>query len=260
MDCKALIDNYVAGLGEKFACQVLGDRLQIITPYTYPDNDLISVFVLDSGDGRVSVTDLGETIRHLDSQGFDTSARRRQYVIEQIAHKARVTLSRGRLIREGNLSDFSELMLDVISASKGVADMIYSARTYEPASFKEEVADWMKEACLAVETGVRETGESQSQYTVEFRISVGSHKILAQTISPPDSGNVRAKVNAVFRQWSDISAKRPKVTILNDVDYSWRDEDRRVLEMKSLVAGWKERGSVESTIASAPERWAARAS
>src|ERR1700752_2106914 len=125
MECRELVEKYIGTLKEGFKCIANENRLRVVTPYVYPDNDLIEVFIEDLPNGRVRVTDLGETFRHLHSQGFDIAASpKRKFLAETIASRVEVELNRGRLSKTGPAGRVGDMMLDLLVASKGIADLI----------------------------------------------------------------------------------------------------------------------------------------
>ena len=60
MECWEIIDKYISGLRKGFHCVPGDKRLRIITPYLYPDNDLIEVFIEDLGSGVLKLQTLGK--------------------------------------------------------------------------------------------------------------------------------------------------------------------------------------------------------
>src|SRR6266542_2055717 len=60
----------------------------ITTPFLYPDRDNIEVFLQELADGRVLLSDLGQTMMKLASYGFDpdaNSTRRRAMIFQVVA-------------------------------------------------------------------------------------------------------------------------------------------------------------------------------
>ncbi len=238
IDYHGLVEKYVASLKEGFKCVPSGKRLRIITPYPYPDNDLIEIFVEALQDARVEVTDLGETLRHLHSQGFDvTSSPKRGFLAETVASRVGVGIINGRLSKTGPMEKSGDLMLDVIVASRGISDLIYTSKTYEPATFFEEVKEFFQENHFTIEQKVKITGTSGKRYSADFRILNGRESYL-QTLSPKQSQGVKGKVDATFRLWSDYNNSSKKVSLLNDIDFEWQQHDAVLLGRISKVAYW----------------------
>lgn len=244
LNCQQAIEGYVTNLKEGFSCLSTEDRLRIITPYLYPDNDLIEIFVEELPSGQIRVTDLAETLRHLHARGFDVfESPKRRFMMETIASRAGVDIFRGQLTKTGDISQVGDLLLDVIITARGVSDLIYTSKTFEPAAFLEEVEDFLRINELPVEPKVKLVGMSGRSYTVHFRVTIGLPRFL-QALSPVAVAGLKPKVDATVRMWVDCNhdlTPERKVTILNDVDFEWRLYDINILERLSTVKYWTRR-------------------
>ena len=232
-------------LGEEFRCLTLDSRIQVITPYVYPDNDRIEVFVEEPSIGLVRVTDLGETLRHLLAQGFDLSrSSKRHEMAETVADGVGVKLVRGELLREGGVDKLGELLLDVIVSARGVSDLIYTSRTYEPATFLEEVGGFLRDSDIQFDLDCKIKGESGKLYTVNYRLLKGATSLYLHTLSPGNRGGIKRLVDSTVRMWVDCNGslgKRSKFSLVNDVDYAWGAPDIAILERLSNVGHWSRR-------------------
>lgn len=252
LSCAEITDRYVKSLHGNFRCLPLERRLRIVTPYLYPDNDLIEVFVEEPTQGRIRVTDLGETLRHLHSQGFEVSGTpKRKHMAETIATGVGVDVVRGELIKEGTVDEIGDLLFDVIVAARGVADLIYTSRTYEPPTFAQEVGKFLQDHQVEYEPGVKITGESGKIYTVDFRL-MQANKYL-HTLSPRQIGALQPVVNRVFRIWVDCNGRlgrATKVSLLNDIDFEWKQPEVALLGRVSIVGYWSRREELLPTLRS----------
>ncbi len=126
LTCQEAIEGYLATLQKGFSCAPMENKLRIITPYLYPDNDLIEIFVEELPSGQVRTTDLTETLRHLHARGFDVfDSPKRRFMVETIASRTGVELVQGQLAKIGEPSQVGDLIFDVIVAARGVSDLIY---------------------------------------------------------------------------------------------------------------------------------------
>jgi len=243
LSCAEVARKYVETLSDEFRCLPLERRLRIITPYLYPDNDLIEVFIEEPTPDRVRVTDLGETLRHLHAQGFDMSnTPKRKHLAETIASGTGVDVVRGELVKEGTIDELDELLFDLLAAARGVSDLIYTSRTYEPALFTEEVGRFLQEHQVHYEAKVKLTGQTGKTYTIDFRLPERNKYL--HTLSPGQIASLQPVVNRVFRIWSDCNGelgRRSKVSFLNDVDFEWRQPEVALLERVSIVGYWSRR-------------------
>ncbi len=236
MECESVIRGYLEKIKAEFTCEPSDGRLKLITPYLYPDNDLVEVYVEELPNGRVRVTDLGETTRHLHTQGFDVFASpKRKFIAETTASRVNALFENGVIKKEGTLEELGPMLFDVIVAARGVADLIYTSRAYEPAPFVDEVAEFLKEHQFHFEQRVPVRGTSGREYRVAFWVKPS---VYLQPISAEFQRALKPRVDAVLRMWVDIDRKALKFTVLNDVDFSWPEPDPILLSRFSRVFRW----------------------
>ena len=215
--------------------------MRVVTPYLYPDHDQIELFVRERGN-KVVVSDLGETLRHLETLGLEViSNQKRWFQMQHIVTGLRVQVQDSIILKESSKEDVGETIFDVLAACKAVADLIYSTRAYEPATFEDEVAEYLEEGNLELERRVKIVGESGTKYTVSLQVPVGQKVALIETLSPKSSAGVRGQVNAAFRMWSDVNHGVRKFSFLNDEIFVFRQEDLLLLQRVSSVHRWTAR-------------------
>lgn len=249
MTCEELISSYFTTLQGSFTClPSAGKRLRIVTPYLYPDHDQIELFVHEKDD-KVIVSDLGETLRHLETSGMEViSNQKRWFQMQRIVTGVQVQVRESVILKESSKENVGEAIFDVLAACKAVADLIYSTRAYEPATFEDEVAEYLKEGNLEVERRVIVLGESGTKYTVNLCVPMRQKTALIATLSPKTSGGVRTQVNATFRMWSDINHGARKFSLLNDEMFTFRQEDLLLLQRVSFLRRWTARQELLDTL------------
>ncbi len=248
MECKEVIEEYISGLKEGFKCISTEKRLRIITPYLYPDNDLIEIFIEELSNNRLKITDLGETFRHLHSQGFDVySSPKRKFLVETIASRLNVKISDGNLVSITETDKIFDAVFDIITASRGISDLIYTSKTYEPGAFFDEVKDFLVENEFKVESKVKIRGLSNKNYTVDFKILNGKVSYL-QTLSPKNIWGVKGKVDATVRMWLDFNEEYKKICLLNDIDFLWKEPDLNILNRVSDIKLWSKKEDLISIL------------
>ena len=242
MNCEELISSYLATLQGGFSCLPSArERMRVVTPYLYPDHDQIELFVREKGN-KVVVSDLGETLRHLETLGMEViSNQKRWFQAQRIATGVHAEIKDGVILKESPKENVGETIFDVLAACKAVADLIYGSRAYEPATFEDEVAEYLEEGNLKPKREVMIVGESGTKYTVDLQVHAGQKKALIETLSPKSSAGVRGKVNAVFRMWSDVNHGSSKFSVLNDETFVFRKEDLLLLQRVSFVHRWTAR-------------------
>lgn len=251
MTCEDIVKDYLNTLEAQFACLPASKgRLRVVTPYLYPDHDQIELFIRESSDGVV-VSDLGETLRHLDTLGMDVLANQtRLFQTEHIVEGLGVELRQGVLLKKGSKEAVGTLMFDVLAACKAVADLVYGTRAYEPATFQDEVAEYLRANKFQIEKNVPIVGQiSGTRYTVDLRVPAGERVALIATISPTTSASgTRRHINQVFRMWSDVNGQAWKHSLLNNIGFEFKTEDLRLIQRVSSIHLWSEREQLLSAL------------
>jgi uncharacterized protein DUF1828 len=238
ISCENIVREYLDRLKGEFSCHRTDSRLRLVTPYVYPDNDFIELYVEQLPDGRVRVTDLGEATRHLHTQGFDLFASpKRKFIAETAVSRVDAILENGTIYKVGPPEEVATMLLDLVIASRGVSDLIYTSRAYEPAPFIDEVAEFLRQEQIPFERRVRVRGESGREYKIPFKI----RSVYLNPLSAEFQRSLKPRVDATVRMWVDVDRVAKKYTLLNDVDFSWPEPDVILLSRLSSVFRWSAR-------------------
>ena len=245
MTCEEMVRSYFAELKNGFSCTIQENgRICLVTPYLYPDHDNIEIFARP-GQGRIVVSDLGETLRNLDTAGMDVCSNRNLLIAaKRLADGYGVTLEKGILLKQSSPEAVGAAVFDVISSCKAVASLIYGSRAYEPASFDDEVVDFLESNEVYPERPFETHGMSVTRYTVKMRVPMPDGDALLETLSPKTSGGIKSRVNAAFRLFSDIYGEYPpnrKISLVNDDPLAFKENDLKILSRVSRVFRWTDR-------------------
>jgi hypothetical protein len=185
MTCEKAVAAYLATLQSGFDCKTQpSGRLAVLTPYHYPDHDNIEVFIRDKGD-RVAVSDLGETLRYLDTNGMDVmSTQNALFAARRIAEGFGVEVRDGVLVKDGPAESVGQILFDVLSAVKALGSLVYGNRSYEPVTFVEEVTDYLAANQFHAEQGPPLTGVSGAKYRPSLSVTTASGPIYVQMTCP----------------------------------------------------------------------------
>jgi len=126
--CEEIIRSYINTLKGEFECISIDGWLKVTTPYVYPNNDNIEVFIKEISHNLIRVSDLGQTTRHLHSHAFDIySTPRRKCLFELIASRSNVKVRNGErdIYRDTEPEEVGRAMFDVIMASKAIGDLVF---------------------------------------------------------------------------------------------------------------------------------------
>ncbi len=238
--CEEVVRQQLEHLGTRFACHEAEGRLWITSPYSYPDGDLVQVSVKELSSGEVIVTDLGETLRHLATHGFDPRATLKgDYLLGEILKQHNVETERGMILKRVPLAEAGRALQDVLTASVAVSHLLFLSRGYRPATFAEEVGQFIAGHGVSAQADHYEVGYlSQKRYRIDLYIPGKQQEGLIQTLSPATRAGSIPMVNATFRLWSDVPNGRWRATVLDDRAVEWRREDLVLLEGVSSVYAW----------------------
>ena len=248
MECESIIRQYLDKLKADFACVRLNGKLKLITPYVYPDNDLVEIYVEQLPDGRVRVTDLGEASRHLHTQGFDVFASpKRKFLAETAATRVNALFQDGAIVKEGSPNELGDLIFDIVAATRGIAGLIYTSRAYEPAPFVEEVAEFLRQQGLEFNRRVTVRGESRREYRIPFLVK----NVYLLPLTGEFERSLKPRVDAAVRMWVDVDHRSRKFSLLNDVDFSWPEPDVAILSRLSKVYRWTAKDQLATALKAA---------
>jgi hypothetical protein len=246
MKCKELLDTYLKTMSDGLSCQELPNgRMSVVLPFLYPDHDNIEIFVKDKGDSIV-VTDLGETLRHLDTIGMNFQASGRlAFQVERIASGFQVSLQDGVMFKQGPRADAGALMFDLMSTCMAIGDLAYSGRTYQPLTFHEEVSKVLDATGLPFETGYAVTGAiSGERLKIDFKVTAQHRVSYIHAMEARTKSGVKKWVDATYRLWNDVQTGQEKVvrkvSLVNDEITHIRDADIRILASCSTVFQWSD--------------------
>jgi hypothetical protein len=239
LSCDEIVRAHVQDLGARFACYEDGERLWVVSPYTYPDSDLLEITVRALDGNRVRLSDLGETLRHLAAGGFDPRGTPKgEYLLSEILKQHHITLDRGMLVRDAPAERLGSAMHDILTACLAVAHLSYLSRAARPATFPEEVAQLLAQHHAAFGLGYEEQGLSGKKYKIGIHVRGQLRDGLIQPLAPASISSRTQVVNANFRLWSDLDNHRWKATLLDDRLTAWPDPDVTLLRKVSKVYRW----------------------
>lgn len=260
LDGDKVVKRHLENLAGGFSCHYYDDLLYIVTPYLFPDNDMIALYLEEAPGGKVRVNDGGEAAMNPFCDGFDLLRTPwAREMAQRIARDLAVELDRGELSKTGPAEEVGGLMLDVAMAARGVADLIYAQHAYAIASrrrkghkvsdFPEKLAAFWGERGVEFAAGAKLTGGSGQVYTAHYRVNGGAY---LQVLDPGRAGRAKAAVDRVFGMWADcdgdLTVER-KVTLLNDEGVEWKAAHIQRLSQVSTVVRWSERERLAALLA-----------
>lgn len=236
-------------MGELFRCADLGKYLRIRTPFMYPDGDYIDVFwECTSDDEAVTLSDLGETVRWLRMQTISPRRSPKQnQMIQDICLTHGVEFYRGMLLTRYRRGDNLAMAVTRLSqAALRTADIWFTFRTRAVQSVTDEVAEYLVEKSIPHERNVTLVGRSGKSWPINFHTRTPRRSSLVHVLSTGSRGVTRRITDYVVAAWHDLSQLKvgPEalhfVSLFDDTNDVWSEEDFRQLEDLSDIARWSE--------------------
>ena len=263
-----IVRRYLDTLADGFSChQAEGARkLLVITPYLYPNDDCICLYMEELADDQVKVSDGGETASlNLWKAGFDIF--HTPWAISRAREIARDNLAEfemGDLSRVGLAEELGEIMLSVIQAALGVAHLQYvnprhaasfpRPERLETDTFPVRLDSFISEITSDYAPSAKLTGASGQVYNVHYQInSAAGNPSYLHTLNIRRPDRAKPAVDRIYRLWSDCSrglADRKKITLLNDENFRWKDSHVNLLNSVSTVINWSERDKLPELVGS----------
>jgi hypothetical protein len=251
--CRELIGQLSGFIAGSMDCMPVSQGYEaIVTPFLYPDRDNIEIFVQELGDGRVLMTDLGQTMMKLSEYGFVPTPQspRRRAMIFQVISSMNVTYERGSIVAVANRLESAPRMWDVAMAIQRLSDLVFTVPGYTKATFSDEFEGF------AVDTGIPYArGVPIRLPTTTFMADfVFADRNVVQLISAGSPGYARERVNSVYTNFSEMRLAddtRRRFAVIDDrvptVDAGMR---QMLSHQADRVVSWSRKGELERLLQS----------
>ena len=219
--------------------------VRVRTPLMYPDGGMVDVFVVER-DGRFHITDFGEALGWLRMQSVSARRSAKQTrMVEDTCQTLGVELHRGQLtLRSGAVDVVGEGVLRLAQAVVRISDLWFTLRSRAVETVADEVADWLLEREMSFDRAVNCHGRSGRNWTVDYRTHANDRTSLVFLLSTGSRGAARRIAEHVLAGCVDLShlkVSQPHlafVSLFDDTEDVWREEDFSLMEQQSLVARW----------------------
>lgn len=223
-----------------------GNYVRVRTPFLHPDGDFIDLFLKSASQGVTTVSDLGETVRWLNSNTLSAKRSPKQAgLISDISQTHGVEFFRGMLkARSNEPSALADAVTRVGQAALRVSDLIFTSRLRSVESVTDEVADFLQELHLPFERNKKLIGRSGKSWKIDFQVSAPQRSSLISVLSSGSHSAAQQITKSVVATWYDLSQYRASpeplafISLIDDSADVWSDEDFNLVESISDVARW----------------------
>ncbi|MBI5283552.1 MAG: DUF1828 domain-containing protein [Chloroflexi bacterium] len=253
--CSDLITGVAQHLSVNSACGEVraGGQEIFVSPFLYPDRDNIELFLRETQDGKVMISDMGQTMTKLSSYGFvPGNAARRRAMIFQITASLDVRYENGHVLVVASHAEAGQRAWDVLLAIQRLSDLVFTVPAYTKATFSDEFENYMVQKRADYKRGVPIRLATDFQFTADF--VVGERKIV-QLLSASSTGYARERidrVHTIFAEMEYADDDRERIAVLDDRQPVWSDNVIIPLRHRATrILGWTQKAELERTLITA---------
>ena len=244
-----------SGLGELFAVSPRDGLLRVRTPFWYPDGGVVDVFVKER-DGKFTLSDLGEALGWLRSQSLSgRRTPRQQKLVQDVCVTQGVEIFKGQLLlRCENPAGLANCVVRLGQAMVRVADLWFTTRTRSVESITDEVADLLQEKQIPYERGVKLSGRSTREWSIDFQTRTAEQSALVCVLSSGSRAAARSISEHVLAEWHDLNLLKTGaqplrfLSLFDDTIDVWGEEDFRLVESVSDICRWSRPDEFEQAL------------
>ena len=219
--------------------------VRVHTPLMYPDGGVVDVFVLKRK-GELIVTDHGDAIGWLGMQSASGKLTIHQRsLIDDVCRVQGVKLDGGRLVaRCDSLETVADAIHRVALAVVRICDISFTFRTRGSTSVADTVDRWLRERQFDVRRRVKHRGQSNRNWTVDYRVGVDQRTSLVFLLSTTTTGatqRIAERVTSACVDLQHLQIDRNDLTfvsLFDDTRDIWKEEDLALVGRHSAVARW----------------------
>lgn len=183
--CEIIVDRYLADLRMGFEVSESKDGCFLSTPYTRPDGEGFEFEMRTLPDGRICMSDMGDTIGYLFVNGLTLNSALLASA-RQIAKTHGVSLQQNELNVEGDVDSIGEGVQGLIQAALSVSNLIHKRRTKSGASvqFDDDVESFIIHSGVIYDVDYTLKGRRET-HRIKFHVDSGRalliHPLVAST-------------------------------------------------------------------------------
>jgi hypothetical protein len=238
-----LLESYWAFLRKRLVYERIGDWVEITTPYLDRHNDYIQIFGRTT-DGRIVLTDGGETLEDLQQSGVAINSGKRKRVLDDILRGFGVQTEGGEIVVEADERNFALKKHSLIQAILSVNDMFFLSAPSVESLFIEDVSRWLTDVDVRFTEHVKFAGRSGFDYIFDFVIP--KSRLAPERIMRAINNPTKASAQNFILAWVDTRETRPPDSIplamVNDSNKAVPEEVEEALDAYGITSlKWERR-------------------
>ena len=244
--CETIVDRYLADLRMGFEVSASEDGCFLSTPYMRPDGEGFEFEMRTLPDGRICMSDMGDTIGYLFVNGL-TLSQALLASARQIAKTHGVSIQRNELNVEADADSIGEGMQGLVQAALSVSNLIHRRRTGSRVRFDDDVESFIIHSGVIYDVDYTLKGQRET-HQIKFHVDSGRALLIHPLV---------ASTQAAGRSWAERMAYRFSDILI--ADRRWQPvallDDRKtgaevwnahtVTPVEEYAIRWSERDQLE---------------
>lgn len=247
--CDEIMGSYLISLRNDFECSPSGEGWFLSTPFIRPDGEGIEIELQALPNGRISMTDMGDTFGYLYVNGLTLS----QKVMSDARLMSRphgVWVQRAQLVTQVPPESIGVGVQSLIQSILAVTDLIQKRRPTSNVRFDDEVESLIIRKGIPYDVGFPVTG-NRERHTIRYHVN-SDKNLLIQPVSAAREGPARNWAERLYYRSSDIlesDSKWSPIAVLDDRGARsdvWTSHARTPVREYAVM--WSERGKLEEIL------------
>ncbi|MSQ15165.1 MAG: DUF1828 domain-containing protein [Dehalococcoidia bacterium] len=249
--CENVASHLSTYLSQNIVCGPIEAGYEVlVTPLLYPDRDNIELFLTETPDGLIRVSDLGQTMLKLSDYGFvPNRAPRRRAMIYQITASLGVRYENGSVLVDADQSTLGSKVWDLLMAVQKLSDLAFTVPAYVRASFSDEVEDYLVGRNIQYNRGVQLYLPTGYSFIIDFVIQETS---LVHVLSANSQSYARERASLVYQNFMELREAqdpRQRVAVLDDRSEVWSDNTSIPMShAANIVVRWSKKAELERVL------------
>lgn len=243
LNCRQLIDDYLAWLREGLSVENLNQSCELTTPFLDRHNDHLQIYVSTENE-KIILSDDGYILADLRTSGLEIVTPKRKAVLQSILGGFGVKTDGKRLFVESSSRNLGQKMHSLIQAMLSVNDMFVMAQSKISSFFWEDVHNYLEQHDVRCSPRVKITGRSGYDHAIDFLIpkSRTHPERIVQAINTPDKNTISSFLFVLEDTREVRGGKSEAYAFLNDQHRAISGNVVEALEVYEVVpALWSQR-------------------
>lgn len=141
------IQNYLNWLESQYSHKQLDEAIEITTPLINSIGDNLRIYIEETSNNRIRLSDDGVTLEDLELMGLDISTKTREDIIKNVLLQYKISIddNDNTLYIDGSKDDFPLMKFNLTNAMQKINDLVFTKKSTVDNLFFEEAFDYFKE-------------------------------------------------------------------------------------------------------------------